>query len=1397
MKRILLLFTLCCVLSASATHIVGGELSYQHLGGSSYYLTVKLYKDCNPDVANFPSDVEVEAITGFGDDTLDFFILPRLGRDTLIPSVDTCAFDPGVCVEEAIYGGIVSLPPVVGGYHLFYQTYARNGSILNIVDPLMAGESFYAYVPNNKIYLTNSSPVFSVSPPVFVCQGYELDLDFSATDIDGDSLAYSFYTPYTGRTWDHPDHYDPLLYYPTVDEDGTPPDNITFPEVVWVAGFDASNPLNAISGDALSISTDGLITGVPDALGQYVIGVMVEEYRDGEKIGEIVRDFQLNVVSCPPPNDASIGVVDGCDGLTITFPNESGLGASDFWWDFGTGNPADTSIVDEPTFDFSSYGYGAYTITLIAEKGSNCADTAYYDLILSTISADFTTEDTVCTLAPVAFDDLSTIAGPVTLDSWTWNFGDGETSTEQNPIHFYESAGDYTVELIVVSSAGCTDTITKMIHIKNPPGAGIMPMMGCVGLDVTFSNTSAAAASGFHWDFGTGNPADTSILENPSFTFPDYGVYTITLIAQKGTFCADTATYNLMISNATADFEALDTTCTDVLIDFTDLSTSNNGSINTWEWNFGDDSFSTEQFPSHGYSAPGDYEVTLVVGSTIGCTDTVTKTIHIDTAPEAIIGTADYCSGLSIDFVNNSSPEATDFWWDFGTGDVADTSIVENPSFTYGSYGTYTVTLVAQKGTSCETETSVDIVLSNIIAAIDHADSVCLSSEVDFVDLSSTVDGATLTEWSWDFGDLSTSDLQNPSHVFTEPGDFIIEFVVTNSVGCVDTLYSDIYIQDTPIANAGIDTSVCLGDPGYMLNGSILNAESGTWSGGAGGVFSPSETDLNATYFPVLDELTLGETTLFLTTEGNGFCEADVDTIVISYLSSPEVIAGDDIDVCIDSTFIDITATLGFESNTTWSTLGDGVFGDEEALETTYTFGPDDIDAGIVTLVIETYNFAGCPNNEDTLVVHINPFPVIAATNDTVICFGFPLALDSESSTGSGLWSTSGDGTFDPIEGTSTIYEHGLIDGFGDEFSIYFETTNNGGCPAAYDTVTVSIIPTPIPDFSFTEVCFGEETEFVNLSTSVDPISDYFWDFSNDATTTDESPTHNFSNAGDYEVSLVVLSESGCSDTVTYSVTSHAIPVADFVVPTPCLEGGTAFIDSSAVANDTIATWSWDFGDNSAAATIQNPVHDYSVFGTYEVNLTVSSGFGCVHDTLIAVTVNQGPLAKFSANPASVNLFVDINFIDQSIENEAPITDWQWDFNDGDSSAIQNPIHQYSLEGEYDVSLIVTDEFGCSDTAIVMVPIYHGPLIPSGFSPNGDGTNDVLMLLGGNFSEVDFKIYNNWGEIVFETTDVNSDGWDGTYKEEPQPLGVYVYVARVVTYDGVEHLLSGDVSLIR
>lgn len=803
----------------------------------------------------------------------------------------------------------------------------------------------------------------------------------------------------------------------------------------------------------------------------------------------------------------------------------------------------------------------------------------------------------------------------------------------------------------------------------------------------------------------------------------------------------------------------------------------------------------TDSNPVYDYTIPGTYTVTLTALSTMDYTDTLSKERTIIAAPKLEILAKDLCSGFTIDFVSLSDPDVFDFWWDFGTGSPEDTSIVDNPTFTYPYYGKYTVTLIAQKGTVSETKTTLDIIISDVTAKFTSVDTVCQNSLVKFKDASTTIKGAVITTWEWDFGDLSTSYEKHPSHTYTTTGNHFVRLIVTNSAGCTDTIIKTIYVQPIPIADAGADIVLCLEKPSAELAGIILNAESGIWSS-MGGTFSPSNTDLNATYYPTLEEVETGFSQLILTTVGNGYCDDGIDTLLIYYLGIPEINAGSNIVFCDDITFIELDATASFGSSIIWTTDGDGVFSDAKTLTSTYTFGASDILKGTIVLSISTDN-GDCPNAHDSLLITISAPPTLTPIADTAICSTSPLYLNSDVSTKNGIWSTNGDGKLTPTTGHSTTYIHGLGDLEIGYVTIYFESTDNGGCLPVYDTIKVIILPSPVANFDFTEVCFGLPTDFTNKTLSKTPLITHKWLFEPGFTSIANNPSYTFTSVGTFDVALIVVAENGCSDTITKDIPVHDQPTADFHVPEPCLNGGTNFYDSTQVGAGIITGWNWNFGDGTAIDTARNPVHHYQNEGEYDITLSVTSAFGCTADTTLTILINRGPVAAFTTNPSSAYLFVDIKFSDQTVTKGSPIVAWEWDFTDGEFAYTQNAIHQFGSQGQYNVSLIVKDEMGCIDTARRIVAVYHGPKIATAFSPNGDNNNDYLMILGGNFSEVDFKIYNNWGQLIFQTQDPSSIGWDGQFKDEPQPLGVYVYVAKVTTYDGAVHVISGDVSLIR
>ena len=190
----------------------------------------------------------------------------------------------------------------------------------------------------------------------------------------------------------------------------------------------------------------------------------------------------------------------------------------------------------------------------------------------------------------------------------------------------------------------------------------------------------------------------------------------------------------------------------------------------------------------------------------------------------------------------------------------------------------------------------------------------------------------------------------------------------------------------------------------------------------------------------------------------------------------------------------------------------------------------------------------------------------------------------------------------------------------------------------------------------------------------------------------------------------------------------------------------------------------------------------------------MTSNLGCTDDTSMVLSISPQPDADFSFTPNPALVLEDVFFTDESVGTG--INSWLWDYGDGEGDNQQNPIHSWSDGGDYDVMLVITDAAGCQDTAVKVISIALPPVLPTGFTPNGDGDNDVFIIRGGPFQSTNFKVYNNWGQLIFETNDALI-GWDGTFKGQDAPFGVYTWTFVVELANGKIIRESGDVTLMR
>lgn len=486
-KKIVFVFCLMFVVCNTwATHIVGGELVYKCLGGFTYEIRLKVYRDCYNGNPNAPFDdparINVFDVNG---NRVDTFFITRPPFDTLpINLADPCfVIPPDVCVEAIEYIDTIQLPYSEGGYTLAYHRCCRNMTILNIVEPLDAGATYSCFIPmrNNQTECDNSNPYFNNLPPIGICVNKPLIFDHSATDIDGDSLVYEVCTPFIGATPLDPLENDYAFFPP-------------FPNVTWQTPYGLNDML---SGVPLQINPrTGLLTATPGRVGQFVVGICVKEYRNGILLSEGRRDFQFNVQPCGRIVLSSFFAPEYlCSTYSALFNNQSAGNITNYNWDFG--DPTTTN-------DFSSalspsYTYpdtGTYRIRLAVSNATGCADTSYHDITIvrNEITADINMNNRFCADRGTLIDvlDISTVGNRNPINSWSWYIDNLLQNDMDNALQI-PIVGDDTmnIKLVVRNDENCIDSIIKPIMFSmNPDKINIPDNQLCRGDSFIVNNPS-------------------------------------------------------------------------------------------------------------------------------------------------------------------------------------------------------------------------------------------------------------------------------------------------------------------------------------------------------------------------------------------------------------------------------------------------------------------------------------------------------------------------------------------------------------------------------------------------------------------------------------------------------------------------------------------------------------------------------------------------------------------------------------------------------------------------------------------------------------------------------------------------------------------------------------------
>jgi len=1045
-------------------------------------------------------------------------------------------------------------------------------------------------------------------------------------------------------------------------------------------------------------------------------------------------------VSVSTPPIANFGYSPGaCVDHQVQFTDYSVTMNSDYlsqWkWEFGDGTDTTIYCPNDPNISHTYNTSGEKTVILTVTTSGGCEDTvSYHVIIYQNPSADFTYSTTRCTGDPVQFTDQSQTNGGTSVIGWYWNFNDpgsgsNNTSSAQHPTHTFSLPGSYNVMLVVSNVTGCSDTITKTVSISDAPVANFEADTACKGNPTHFtdlSTTSQGNIVSWEWDFGDGSPHN--YLQTVEHTYTNTGIYTVTLTVSNTSGCYDLISRPVLVTTGpTAGFIVTTGNCAGALVSFLDQSVPNHGYLVNWIWDFGDGTTTTIHYPDpqnvdHIYTNPGTYDVVLTVENSDSCMDSYQQSITIAPKP-----TADFtypeerCEDFGIQFEDLSLPGRSGIissWsWNFGDpgSGTSNISNLQNPIHIFLNAGDYDVTLIVTNLNGCKDTVVKTVPIDSRPVVSFTADTVCRGNPTTFTDYSTTNSGTNVA-WAWDFGDGSTSNLQNPTHLYTNAGTYAVTLVVTNSVNCDNDTTINVLVRELPWVMFTSEDN-CFGTESYFFDeslayyGVITNWD---WDFGDGN----TSTDPDPVH--LYDAPGTYDVQLIITTSYS--CQDSI-TLPHTVYENPSAAFYYTNSFCpAGKVFFNDNSTTYGTNIASWQWIFEGQEGSTlpnpvytySILDTTYD----------VTLIVEDQH--GCI---DTTIqpVYVHPAFEFTFTTETE-CAGQPtqfnpVNLAEGDSLLSIVWRFG-----DPASGSnnySTLYNPTHIYSSSGSYWVRMRATNSDYC---VDSIwkEIQIQQGPLADFSYDSLPHCDSTMiFENLSVGIGvPIDSLLWDFGDGSTLVNYPPlpgtvTHQFPNFGIYTIALTAYSPSGCENQILMPVIISCIHAAIEQPDTLfCSSEPALFLDGSTPV-ELISSWQWDFGDGGDTLYLQHTdsiYHYYSTPGHYLVSLVITSpasGGSTVTDTTWrSLSILPTSIADFHANPVC---YLDTTqFLNLTDSNGVLITGINWNFGDpgsgsGNYSSLVQPRHYYHQPGIYQATLEIENANGCTDSITKQVVVHHLP----------------------------------------------------------------------------------------
>jgi gliding motility-associated-like protein len=1074
-------------------------------------------------------------------------------------------------------------------------------------------------------------------------------------------------------------------------------------------------------------------------------------------------------------------ITEGCAPLKVTFT--APLGHPTWFWDFKDGassqlqNPSNTYI--KP---------GTYAVEFKETAGGPVIKTLTIKVYTKpTFKPTATSPTKGCSPLTVNLTASGNAPAGVTINSYSWVFGDGNASNTNPTSHSY-ATGVFDLSLKINTSSATCDT-TKIyknyVSASTPPvvniGTTTSPVACQAPLTLKFTNTSTSPQNiplTYSWNLHNG-PLTTGVTP-PDQTYSSDGAYVATLTVTDTNGCARSQSINISVGKPKSSFTMPDTVCMNTPLTFTNTSSLGISGNYLWTFDAGASIASTGAFqPSISYSTPGIHTITLKSTSPSGlCFHDTTKTIFVDNPTVTFTITPTYSCSEPRAFQFNATASSPIASWIWVFGDTK-TSIVQNPNHTFSIPDS----IYSKRGRTVFTNSVIATTASGCIARYSAKDTIhlvwarfqpdtaqgCAPLLVKFSDSSkSNTPKEPLASWDYDFGDGSPhGTVKNPSHTYNTPGKYKVVLIATNSAGCKDTSYAiniSVGNKKTALDFTADNLNPCPGDPVTFTHSTATADTTGVtgWNYQSNGEFlSSCFKDENPTM--VFNDST-GKQTITMTADYNG-CLTTVKKVDFINVKGP-VAHFDYLTTCGASSYIvQFTDKSASATGLSWD------FGDGSSAATTGTFTHTYLASDDYKVILTATG--ACAPSKDTAIVHVKKIKA-KFSSDTTICIGVPYLFDATASSDvygncyRGYTWAYGEATQPPYTSSSSTSSL-TFDSSGVQ-SIKLIVTDINGC---VDSVKrfVKVYSTPA-HFSISDsiICTPDTLQFTDLSallsTQDTTITKWAWNFGNGQTDTLQNPLHIFASVppgtNTLTTGLTITDKLGCINSTTIAINIYKVSSAISTAPASpkvCLGTPIVFTASDFTTQGSSLTYNWDYKDGSTDVG-NNKSHTYASAGSYTVKLYYTEkASGCNDSIIQLVTVQDYPKAGFYTNADTLKVLCEnqaVTFKDTSKVGlySRPLTN-QWNIDSGIKlfSNLDSMTYAFS-KGSHTVKLTSTTSNGCADDTTRSFLV---------IGPKGDFT-----LANNNICKGD-----TIGFIIKDTSDVGSYTWDfgdGTNKSNVSPV---------------------------